>query len=267
MNHAGKVAVVTGAANGIGLACARLLHERGAKVVLSDLQGTKAEAEAMNLDATGNTAIGCACDVSSRDAVVAAIRTAEEAFGGLDIMVNNAGISFAKDVLEIETEEFDRLLNINLKGAFFGTQEAARRMVRRGHGAIVNMSSMQGELVIPNQLPYGVTKAGINQLTRIYAIALANRGVRVNAVGPGTILTAASRRSVLHNATSRQSVLSRIPMGRLGETREVASVVAFLASDDASYVTGQVIYIDGGRQSLNLTVPVPEQPAEEGLAE
>ena len=267
MQHRGKVAVVTGAANGIGLACAELLHARGARVLLSDKDGEKARAEAHRLDPQGETAIGMECDVQAREAVVAAIDKAEQAFGPLDIMVNNAGLSYAKDVLELETEELDRILGINLKGTFFGTQEAARRMKGRGAGAIVNMSSMQGTLAIPNQLPYGISKAGIEQLTRVFAIALAKFGVRVNAVGPGTILTAASRRNVLQSPQSRQSVLSRIPMGRLGETREVAGVVSFLASEDASYVTGQVIYIDGGRQHLNLTVPVPEQEAENLLAE
>jgi glucose 1-dehydrogenase len=261
MRHEGKVAVVTGAANGIGLATARLLHERGARVLLSDLDGAKAQEEARRLDPEGRTALGMACDVQQRENVVAAIDQAESAFGPLDIMVNNAGLSFAKDVLELETEELGRILGINVYGAFFGTQEAARRMKKRGAGAIVNMSSMQGELVIPNQLPYGISKAGIIQMTRVFAVAMAKHGVRVNAVGPGTILTAASQRNVLQNEAARRSVLSRIPMGRLGDTREVASVISFLASDDASYVTGQCIYIDGGRQFLNLTVPVADAAA------
>jgi NAD(P)-dependent dehydrogenase (short-subunit alcohol dehydrogenase family) len=193
---------------------------------------------------------------------VAAIDLAETRFGALDIMVNNAGLSLAKDALEVTDEDMDRILGINLKGAFFGTQEAAIRMAARGKGAIVNMSSMQAALVIPNQLPYGMSKAGINQLTRIFAVAMAAKGVRVNAVGPGTILTAASKRNVLQNEKARQSVLSRIPMGRLGKTSEVASVVSFLASEEASYVTGQIIYIDGGRQPLNLTVPVADLDIE-----
>lgn len=258
MKHQGKVAVVTGAANGIGLACARKLHAEGACVVMSDIDVEKVEAEARALSPTGDTAIAMRCDVAARDQIAACIDLAEATFGPLDIMVNNAGLSFAKDVLEVSDEEMDRILGINLKGTFFGTQEAARRMAARGTGAIVNMSSMQAALAIPNQLPYGMSKASINQLTRIFAVAMAPKGVRVNAVGPGTILTAASKRNVLQNDKARQSVLSRIPMGRLGKPSEVASVVSFLASEDASYVTGQIIYIDGGRQPLNLTVPVPE---------
>jgi len=251
-----RAAVVTGAANGIGLACARALHAAGARVVLTDIDADKVQAEAATLDPTGLTAIGMSCDVADRGQIVVAIETAEQRFGRLRIMVNNAGFSLAKDVLEVDTYDMDRLLNVNLKGTFFGTHEAARRMVEGGCGSIVNMSSMQAMFAIPNQLPYGISKAGINQMTRVFSVALAARGVRVNAVGPGTILTAASSRNVLQNPAARQSVMSRIPMGRLGEPDEVGSVVAFLASDDASYVTGQVIYIDGGRSGLNLTVPV-----------
>lgn len=258
MRHAGKVAIVTGAANGIGLACARKLHAEGARVLMSDIDAEKVEVEARALSPSGDTAIATRCDVADCAQMVASIELAESRFGPLDIMVNNAGLSFARDVLEITNDEVDRILGINLKGTFFGTQEAAKRMAARGTGAIVNMSSMQAALVIPNQLPYGMSKASINQLTRIFAVALAPKGIRVNAVGPGTILTAASKRNVLQNDKARQSVLSRIPMGRLGKPSEVASVVSFLASEEASYVTGQIVYIDGGRQPLNLTVPVPE---------
>lgn len=256
MKHKDKSAVVTGAGNGIGLACATRLAQEGATVVLADIDLEKARHEAENLIKEGLSAIAIQCDVSRREDIVAAIELAELQTGTFAIMVNNAGYSFGKDVLEVEEADMMSLFTVNLMGAFFGTQEAARRMVKRGYGAIVNMSSMQAALAIPNQLPYGVTKAGINQLTRVNAIALAPKGVRVNAVGPGTILTAASQRNVLQNDNARRSVLSRIPMSRLGRTEEVASVISFLASDDASYMTGQVLYIDGGRNCLNLTVPV-----------
>ncbi len=258
MRHKDKSAVVTGAANGIGLATAKRLHQEGAKVVLADIAFEQVQQEAKALDPAGLTARAIKCDVASRDEVVAAITLAEESFGGLDIMVNNAGRSLPKDVLEVDDADMQRLFGINVMGAFYGTQEAARRMVKKGKGAIVNMSSMQGMLAIPNQLPYGTSKAAITQLTRVFAVSLAPKGVRVNAVGPGTILTEASKRSVLQNEAARKSVLSRIPMLRLGMPAEVAAVISFLASDDAAYMTGQILYIDGGRSALNMTVPVPE---------
>jgi len=264
MKHANKIAIVTGSAQGIGFACAERLHKEGATVWLADLQGDKVAESAAKLDPAGKTAFSMACDVSKRADVASLVAAAVEKHGRLDIMVNNAGITVSKSVLELSDEDYERVIGVNLNGTFYGTQEASRVMVKQGGGAIVNMSSMQAILTIPTNVPYGISKAGINQMSRIFAVALANQNVRVNAVGPGTILTPMTRKGVLSNEESYRRILSRTPMGRCGEPDEVASVVSFLASDEASYVTGQVLYIDGGRMPLNYTVPVDEAQVKKG---
>jgi len=181
------------------------------------------------------------------------------AFGAIDILVANAGIVHAAEFLDLEEQDFDRVIAVNLKGIFLAGQAAARRMVKQGRGgAIVNMSSVNGVLAIPNQVPYVVSKGGINQLTKVMAVGLAPHGIRVNAIGPGTILTELAKTAVLGNREAERKILSRTPMGRMGEPAEIARVAAFLASDEASYVTGQVVYADGGRLALNYTVPVPD---------
>jgi NAD(P)-dependent dehydrogenase (short-subunit alcohol dehydrogenase family) len=177
--------------------------------------------------------------------------------GRIDILVNNAGITHACDFLDLEEEDFDRVLAVNLKSMFLCGQAVARAMVKAGvRGSIVNMSSANAVLAIPNQVPYVVSKGGINQLTKVMAVALAPHGIRVNAIGPGTILTELAKQAVLTDDAARKKILSRTPLGRCGEPEEVAAVAAFLASDDASYLTGQTIYPDGGRLALNYTVPV-----------
>jgi NAD(P)-dependent dehydrogenase (short-subunit alcohol dehydrogenase family) len=173
------------------------------------------------------------------------------------VLVNNAGVIKTADFLEISEADFDAVLRVNLKGAFLVGQAAARVMAERGRGAIVNMSSANAVLAIPNQVPYVVSKGGLNQLTKVMALALADKGVRVNAVGPGSILTNILK-VVMNDDAARRKILSRTPLGRCGEPEEVAKVVAFLASDEASYLTGQCIYPDGGRLALNYTVDVAE---------
>jgi glucose 1-dehydrogenase len=254
-----KVALITGAGQGIGLACAQAFAREGAKVVLADVNEAAARLGAAQLEADGAQAAAVACDVASKAAVDKAIAVAVAKFGRLDILVANAGIVHAAEFLDLEEADFDRVLAVNLKGVFLAGQAAARQMVKQGGGgAIVNMSSVNAVLAIPNQVPYVVSKGGINQLTKVMSLALAAHAIRVNGIGPGTILTELARTAVLGNKEAERKILSRTPMGRMGDPAEIAQVAVFLASDDASYLTGQTIYPDGGRLALNYTVPVAE---------
>jgi NAD(P)-dependent dehydrogenase (short-subunit alcohol dehydrogenase family) len=254
MKLAQKTALVTGASQGIGLAIAQRLAREGARVMLADIRTEGADAAKL----IGEQARFFCADVSQKADVDAMIAATLQEFGQIDILVNNAGVTHAADFLDLTEEDFDRVLRINLKSMFLCSQAAAREMVKRQSGCIINMSSVNAELTIPNQVPYVVSKGGVNQLTRVAAISLAQHGIRVNAIGPGTILTELAKKAVLGSPEARHTILSRTPMGRCGEPEEVAAIAAFLASDDASYITGQTLYADGGRMALNYTVPVRE---------
>ena len=258
MKHANKVALVTGAAQGLGLACAERFLADGAKVVLVDVQADKVRAQAERL---GENATWYAADLSeiSSDLARDIVAKAVDHFGSLDIVVNNAGIIHTADFVDFPEDAFDRVQRVNLKSPFLIGQAAARVMIAKGiQGSIINMSSINAELAIPNSVAYAVSKGGIKQLTAVMAVGLVRHGIRVNAIGPGTIATDLVLNSVMSSPAQRHTVLSRTPMGRCGEASEVASVASFLASDDASYIIGQTIYPDGGRLILNYTVPVNE---------
>ncbi|MDN4999761.1 SDR family NAD(P)-dependent oxidoreductase [Bradyrhizobium sp. GCM10027634] len=259
MKLSGKVASITGAARGIGKACAKRFLDDGVKVVISDVdaEGLAATAAELGRPDALRTVVG---NVAKRADVDQLVATAVKEFGRLDIMVNNAGVARNRDILEITEAEFDEIIGINLKGAFFGVQAAAKQMIARGGGGvIINMSSVNALLAIPALATYAMSKGGMKQLTSVAAVALAPHNIRVVAVGPGTILTDMVASSIYTSEDARKTVMSRTPAGRGGEPSEVASVVAFLASDDASYITGQTIYPDGGRLVLNYTVPVKEK--------
>ncbi len=257
MRLANRAAIVTGGANGIGLAIARRFVQEGAHVLIGDVDEAAGEEAARQLGARFERAdVGVAED--ARRLVAASM----EHFGRLDILVNNAGIVHAADFLELREEDFDRVLRVNLKGPFLMTQAAAREMVRQVEaggkpGTVINMSSVNAVLAIPNLVPYNVSKGGLAQLTRVTALALAPYGIRVNAIGPGSIATEMLK-SVARNPEAKHRLLSRTPLLRFGQPEEIAAIAAFLASDDASYITGQTIYADGGRLPLNYVVPVPE---------
>lgn len=253
-----KIVVVTGAAAGIGLACAQRFALEGAKVVLSDVSVEKGERAAEALQETGADAIFIACDVGDKTQVDALISGAVAAFGRLDCVVANAGIVHACDFLDLEEDDFDRVLRVNLKGVFLTGQAAARQMVAQGGGGtIINMSSVNAVMAIPSITPYVVAKGGVNQLTKTMSISLADKGIRVNGIGPGSINTDVLK-AVADNKDAMDKIMMRTPLGRVGEPDEIAKVAVFLASDDSSYITGQTIYPDGGRMALNYTMPLAE---------
>ncbi len=237
----GKVALVTGGAQGIGLAIAHTFAEQGAKVVIADLDEGAAQAAAKEL---GGEATGLACDVVDLDQVQAACQRAVDTYGSLDVMVNNAGITRDATMRKMEPADFDLVMQVHLRGTWNGVRSAAAIMREQGHGAIVNLSSISGKVGFIGQTNYSAAKAGIVGLTKAAAKEVAFKGVRVNAVQPGLIRTAMTE-AMPQKAWDQK--MSEIPMGRVGEPSEVASVVLFLASEMSSYMTGTVLEITGGR--------------------
>ena len=253
-----KAVVITGAARGIGLGCAKVFAAEGAKLVLADVDEAAGEAAVEGIQASGGDALFAPCDVGDKAQVDTLIETTVAAYGRLDCAIANAGIVHACDFLDLEESDFDRVIRVNLKGVFLTGQAAARQMVKQGGGGtIVNMSSVNAVMAIPAITPYVAAKGGVNQLTKVMALSLAEHSIRVNAIGPGSIATEMAA-TVLADPEKRRGALCRTPMGRFGEPEEVGRVALFLASADSSYITGQIIYPDGGRLALNYTVPVKE---------
>jgi NAD(P)-dependent dehydrogenase (short-subunit alcohol dehydrogenase family) len=244
-----KVTIITGGAQGIGEACARRFAREGARVVLADVDDARGQALAKALGA-----LYMHCDVGDSAQVNALVAQTMAAHGRIDVLVNNAGIFKAAAFLDVTESDFDAVIRVNLKGAFLVAQAVAREMAKSGGGSVVNMSSVNAVLAIPSIASYNMSKGGINQLTRVMALALADNGIRVNAVAPGTIATELAAKAVLTSEEAKARVMSRTPMRRLGTPDEIADVVAYLASDAASYLTGEIITADGGRMALNYTV-------------
>jgi len=257
MRLSGKSAIVTGAAQGIGYAIVQRLLNEGARVILSDINDEVGQNAVKELSALGDV-IYTHADVGRRLDVHNLIASTMNSFGEIDILINNAGIVIGGDFLEITEDDFDRVMQVNLKGAFLCSQAAAKHMIERvGNdgpaGCIINMSSVNAKLAIPSQIPYTVSKGAVRQLTNVLAQYLAPWGIRVNAIGPGSINTEMLD-AVVSDPVAKNKLLTRTPLGRIGEPEEIAGIAAFLASPDAGYITGQTIYADGGRLGLAYTV-------------
>ena len=239
----GKVAVVTGGSRGIGRAIALGLSALGAKVVICARNLEAAQKVVAEIEATGAEGTAVAADISRESEAEGLIQAGVKRFGRLDILVNNAGITKDGLLIRMKEEDWDTVLDVNLKGAFFTTRAALRPMLRARGGRIVNISSVAGTMGIPGQANYSAAKAGLIGFTKAVAQEVASRSITVNAVAPGFIET---EMTAVLSEDRKRTYLSQIPMGRFGGSEEVAALVSFLVSEAASYITGQVITIDGG---------------------
>ena len=236
----GKTAVVTGSTRGIGKSVATALAESGARVAVVGRDLTKAQEAAAQI---GHDAMGFACDVSDTAAVAKLIADVEKAFGGIDILVNNAGLTRDNLVMRLKDEDWDEVMNANLRGAFAAIRAASRGMMKKRAGRIINMASVVGLNGNKGQANYAASKAGLIALTKSVAKELGSRNILVNAIAPGFIET---EMTAAMTPEARAGLTGLIPLERLGRTEDIAAAVVFLASDYASYITGQVIVVDGG---------------------
>jgi glucose 1-dehydrogenase len=252
MKLKGHVALVTGGGRGIGEAIALAFAREGAAVAVADIDGHTAQATARRI---GDQALALTMDVSDSASVNAGFAAMDRRWKRIDIAVTNAAIEPIVPFLELSEDTWDRIIDVNLKGTFLVAQAAARRMVKRRRGVIITLSSVNAEVARPESAAYAATKGGVRQLTKAMAIALAPHGVRVNAIGPGTVVTGLTRH-LLRDKKWRDAVYARTPMQRTAEPREIGEVAVFLASDMSSYMTGSTVYVDGGRLALNGMMPL-----------
>ena len=247
-----KTAIVTGGGNGIGAATALRLVEEGAAVILADQDEAAAHAVCARIVAAGGKAAAIRVDIRVQQDIEAMIAFTASRFGPARVLINNAGIGSQKLFLETSLEMLDNMLDVNVRGTFLCAQAAGREMVKLGGGAIVNLSSHSGLLGSSGRAAYAASKGGIIAMTRVMAVDLAPHGIRVNAIAPGPIDTPRIRAS--HNEERHQAWLRAIPLARIGAPEEVAAAASFLASDDASYITGQTLAVDGGFSAAGLRV-------------
>jgi NAD(P)-dependent dehydrogenase (short-subunit alcohol dehydrogenase family) len=249
----GQRALITGAQRGLGWAIAETYAKAGARVMIQDLDGKGAEEAASSLRRANHDAQSVGGSVTSAQDVADMFKRMDELWGGIDILVNNAGVSQNKPTLEMSVEDWDRTMDVNLRGVFLCAVEAGRRMVRQKSGLIINMSSIWGIVAGPTRVGYCVSKAGVAQMTKSLAVEWAADGVRVNAIAPGYTETKMLRDVIDAGRVDEQAILRRTPMHRLGEPQDMADMALFLASPQAKYITGQIMAVDGGWTAYGYT--------------
>ena len=244
-NLSGKAALVTGGSKGIGLGMARALGLAGAKIAIASRGIEDLENATTDLQNDGIDAKGFQVDVTNKHQVDELVRNVISHFGAVDVLVNNAGMNIRKPLVEIEEEDWDKVLTTNLKGLFLVGQSVAKQMIKQQSGRIINISSILGEVGMSFQTSYAASKGGINQLTKVWADELASHGITVNAIGPAYIKTPMTE-GWLSDKKRYNQIVEQTMLKRVGELSDLAGPIVFLASDASSYVTGQVLYVDGG---------------------
>ncbi len=241
-----QVAIITGGSRGIGMAIAKKFANEGADILIADIMKEEAEAAARELSSMGSNAGSYQLDVRDVGEIYKMVAYCEKEFGKVDILVNNAGVQKPCPSMKLSEEDFDRIMDINIKGAFFCAQAAGRSMRKNGGGKIVNMSSGNSRMVNVGRAPYCISKTGINSMTAVLGAEWAMYNIRVNAIAPGWIQTEMTKRGIALKALDEKQVFAVSPVERWGTVEEIANLACYLASDESTYIVGQVIFCDGG---------------------